>query len=423
LGSPRGFTGDTGKNGLGRKANARMIDRTASPRARFVVGVPQRTIYYNSYARTLHNNDLLRFYALGTRRGIPEVPPERTRLNPLIGLSGFLASKVLTPYRAESFRSRLLPWLDRWLKKQLIPGDHILSSYGYLNECFKFVRQNGGKTFLDAGNSHIEHYWELISEEHRRWNCPAPPFSPFWFERSRETLAQTDFVLSPSSYVTNSFLARGFKPGQILKNVYPVDFSLFKPGRETRPKNRPLTLVNTGSISLRKGSPYLLEAFRIIRRKIPDARLLLTRLIQDDIKPLLARYSDLPIEWSPGLPQAQLAERLRSADLFVLPSLEEGLVRTACEAMACGLPVILTPHTGANDFVQPGVNGEVVPIRDPSAIADAVCKWAEIILRPDYQPRGMIDPEPLTFEHFEKTFMNQLAGLGLAKVEMPPDKT
>lgn len=394
--------------------------RTSS---RFVVGVPQRTIYYNSYARTLNGADLLRFYALGTRRGIPEVPPERTRLNPLVGLAGFISGKFLPPFSAESFRSRLLPWLDHWLKKKLVPGDHILSSYGYVNECFKFVRRHGGKTFLEAGNSHIEHYWELISEEHRRWKCATPPFSPFWYQRSREMLAESDFVLSPSSYVSNSFLARGFKPEQILYNPFPLDFSLFHPPSQPRPKERPLTLINTGSLSLRKGTPYLLEAFKIVKKKIPSARLLLTRIIQDDVKEVLSTYSDLPIEWGPALPQQQLAERLRSADIFILPSLEEGLVRTACEAMACGLPAILTPHTGANDFVKSGVNGEVVPIRDPQAVAEAVFKWADIVMRPDYQPRMMLDPQPLTFEHFEKTFLKQLAALGLAAPDVHEGKT
>jgi glycosyltransferase involved in cell wall biosynthesis len=122
------------------------------------------------------------------------------------------------------------------------------------------------------------------------------------------------------------------------------------------------------------------------------------------------------------LPHAQLADRLRRADIFVLPSLEEGLVRTACEAMACGLPAILTPHTGANDFVQPGVNGEVVPIRDPQAVADAVLKWAEIVMQPGYQPRVMIDPQPLTFEHFEKTFVSQLAELSFLDPPVRADR-
>lgn len=379
---------------------------------KFVVATPGRSVC-DENARVLEKAGHLRFLALGTRRGTAFVPSEHTRLCPWIGLKTFLAAKILPPFAAESYRFGLLPQFDRWVKKQLTPGDHIISSYGYANESFKFVRAHGGKTFVDAGNSHIDNFWEVISEEHRRWNCPTPPFSPFWRERSQTMLAEVDFVLSPSAYVTKSFLARGFKPEQILKNIYPVNLSRFKPATEERPKNRPLTLINTGSLSLRKGTPYLLEAFRLVRKKIPDTRLLLSRIIQEDIKPVLARYQDLPIEWLPPLPHTQLAERLRGADIFVLPSLEEGLVRTACEAMSCGLPAILTAHTGANDFIQPGVSGEVVPIRDPRAIADAVIKWAEIILAPGYRPRVTINREPLTFKYFEQTFLAQLNEVGV----------
>jgi glycosyltransferase involved in cell wall biosynthesis len=378
----------------------------------FVVATPARSVCDDN-ARALEKIGALRFIALGTRRGTAGVPPERTRLNPLVGLATCVSARMLSPYRAESFRFALLPWFDAWVKKQLQPGNHIISSYGYVSDSFKFVRAHGGKTFLDAGNSHIENFWEVIGEEHRRWNCPTPPFSPRWLDRSRAMLAETDFVLSPSNYVTQSFLARGFKPGQILKNIYPLDLSCFSPAREPRPASRPLTLICTGSLSLRKGTPYLLEAFRLVRKKIPDARLLLTRVVQDDVKPVLAANSDLPIEWSPPLPHPQLAERLRGADIFVLPSLEEGLVRTACEAMACGLPVVLTPNTGANDFVRPGVNGEVVPIRDPQAIADAVFKWAEKILSPEWQPRVLFDTEPFSSGHFEREFIRQLRETGL----------
>ena len=95
--------------------------------------------------------------------------------------------------------------------------------------------------------------------------------------------------------------------------------------------------------------------------------MLLTRNVQDDAKPILARYG--------------------------------------------GLPAILTPNTGANDFIQPGLNGEVVPIRDLQAIADAVFKRAEIILSPGCQPRVTMNKDLLTFEHFERTFTGRLFDL------------
>jgi len=132
----------------------------------------------------------------------------------------------------------------------------------------------------------------------------------------------------------------------------------------------------------------------------------------DNVKPVLAANSDLPVEWSPSLPHPQLAERLRGADIFVLPSLEDGFARTVTEALACGLPVISTPNTGASDLIQSGVNGEVVPIRDPQAIADAVFKWAEKILSPEWQPRVLFDAEQISFGHFEKNFLSQLELIG-----------
>ena len=382
-----------------------------NPDARFVVATPRRSVCDDN-ARALAHQGRLRFVALGTRRGPAGVPAEMTRLRPTFGLAAYAAAKILPPSQAEAFRFRLHPWFDRWVRKQLRPGDHILSSYGYANECFKFVRQHGGKTFLDGGNSHPENFWNIIAEEHRRWNCPYPPVARHHYERALAMLADVDFVLSPSRFVTQSFLERGFQPEQILRNIYPVNLTCFTPAREPRPAARPLTLVCTGSLSLRKGTPYLLEAFRLVRRKIPNARLLLTNAVQDDVKPVLARYQDLPIEWSPALPHPQLADRLRSADIFLLPSLEEGLVRTACEALACGLPAILTPNTGASDLIQSGVNGQVVPIRDPQAIADAVFTWADKILTIGWQPRVSLNPEQLSVDYFEKTFIGQLRQLG-----------
>ncbi len=382
-------------------------------RGLFVVATPGRSVCDDN-ARALEKQRLLRFIALGTRRGTAGVPSERTRLNPLVGLAAYASSRTMSRFRAESFRFGLSPWFDRWVLKQLTPGDHIISSYGYANACFTFVRRHGGKTLLDGGNSHPDNFWEVLSEEHRRWDCPQPPISRRAYERWRAMLGEVDYVLSPSSYVTGSFLARGFKPAQILQNIYPVNLSNFSPPTVARPKDRPLTLINTGGLSLRKGSPYLLEAFRLIRQKHPTARLILTQVVRDDMRDVLSKFRDLPIDWTPSVPHPELADLLRSADIFVLPSLEEGLARTVLEAIACGLPVIVTPHTGANDFVQPGLSGEVVPIRDPRAIADAVLKWADKIMAPDWQPRVLIDTKSLEFENFERTFLAQLRRLGLA---------
>ena len=71
----------------------------------------------------------------------------------------------------------------------------------------------------------------------------------------------------------------------------------------------------------------------------------------------------------PHLTRPDLAEAYRDSDVFVFPSLVEGMGLVVLEAMACGLPVIVSPN-GPGDLVRDGVDGFVIPIRDPEAIRD-----------------------------------------------------
>ena len=357
----------------------------------FIVATPYRSVC-DEQARALHARGQLRLYSTWTRRGTEGTPPDLTRKLPALGLAAYIGARTLPPYHAEAFRFSLYPLYDRWVASMVRPGDSMISSYCYANESFRKVKALGGKTFLDAGNSHPDNFWEILSEEHRRWNCPYPPVPEFYIRRARAMLDETDYIIAPSEFVADSFLQRGFDAERILRVPYGVDLGTFTSHPIPKEKNRPFTLISTGSLSLRKGTPYLLEAFRLIRKTIPDARLLLSDLKSSSILPILERYRDLPIEWAPSLGHVDLARRLKSADLFLLPSLEEGLVRTALEAMACGVPVILTPNTGSSDYVTEGVNGSVVPIRDASAIAEkAIWWWGRINSRENSGSSGMTE--------------------------------
>lgn len=391
-----------------------MATHDMADKRSFIVATPGRSVCDDN-ARSLHRHGLLRFVALGLRRGIPQIPAEYTRLRPSFQLATYASAMTLSKFQAESFRFRLHPWFDRWVKKQLQQGDSIISSYGYTNESFRWVRQHGGKTFLDGGNSHPDNFWTILAEEHARWNCPYPPVAKHHYKRALEMMPDVDYVLSPSTYVTRSFLTRGFKPDQIIRNVYPLDLSCFYPPKEPRPANRPLTLIAPGSLSLRKGTPYLLEALRLVVKKIPQARLILNSMVFDNVAPVVKKNADLPIDWKPAsMPHPQLAETLRGSDLLILPSLEDGFARTVAEALACDVPVITTPNTGASDLIVPGKNGEIVPIRDSGAIADAVFKWADMILSPAGRPKISFDSSALSFDNFDKDFIGQLQQKGLA---------
>lgn len=381
----------------------------------FVVAEFNRTTC-NLHGSVLDRVGLLRLYAIATRRGTKGISKSQTRLNPFLGLLAYIAERNFAMYRGEAFRYKLYPIFDSWAKTLLRPGDNLLSVLGQVNESFKWVKAHGGRTFIDAVSSHPESFWSLLKEEQKIWKSRYPPILPDQHRRALAMLEHTDYVFAPSKFVEDSFLSRGFNPERVFRLPYPIDLSLFKPNLEPRTINKPLTVINTGSLSLRKGTPYLLEAFRIIKKKEPGAKFLLTRQIRDEVKSIIEEYSDLRIEWSGGLPHGKLVQRLRSADIFVLPSLEEGFVRTALEALAAGLPIIVTPNTGVNDFVVSRENGEVVPIRNPLAIAEAVLKWWDKIRSAPVLPVINFNSDLLSFKNFEDKFLGYLkriAGLNL----------
>ena len=374
----------------------------------FIVACPQRSSA-DYHAECLAKHGQLRHYFIGTRRFTAGIPAELTSRNLLWGATATASAMALHGYRGEWIRAGMHPWFDQWVSGQLKPGDNIISSFGYTNRTFKKVKRNGGFTMVDAGNSHPAHFWKVISEELERWGVKRPPYPRHWNRQALEMLEDTDYVICPSRFVEKTFLDRGFTPQQLLYAPFPTDLTLFRPEPGSIPPPSPLIVVSTGSVSIRKGFPYLLEAMRMIR-KDRDAKLLLTEQVDFEMRKILKDYSDIPIEWAPTLGHRELAARLRSAHVFALLSLEDGFARTVTEALGCGLPAVVTTNTGAMDFIVEGKNGYIVPIRDAHAAAEAILKASS--LRGSDVAEGVELPD-LSFVGFENAFMAELNQRGL----------
>lgn len=377
----------------------------------FAVACPIRSVC-DHHARVLAEQGRLQGHYLGTRRGADGIPEELSHRFPLVGLLSYAGARLF-PSKAEAAKVACFPLFDAWASRSIPKGAHVFSSYGYAVECFRKAKASGAATFMDGGNSHFLNYWKVVSEEHARWNCDLPPFPRPWYERGLRSLELTDWVFSPSSYVTRSYLEQGFPENRILHLPYPVNLGHFSPEPVTDLPASPLRVVCTGGVSLRKGFPYLLEAMRLIR-KDRDATLMLTDIVHPTMIPILETYRDVPIEWSPMLPHAQLAARLKSAHVFALLSVEEGLARTALEAIACGVPAVLTPNTGTSDFITPGANGEIVPFGDARATADAILRCHQ---RRVEQGPPKVDPDliaSLDFSRFRERLIRHLATIDAA---------
>jgi glycosyltransferase involved in cell wall biosynthesis len=121
----------------------------------------------------------------------------------------------------------------------------------------------------------------------------------------------------------------------------------------------------------RKNARLLLDAWPLVRDRVPSARL--TLVGRPPVGPLPAGVE------SRG-EVADVAVELRRGTLFVLPSLQEGFGIVAAEALACGVPVVSTPCGGPEQLVGDSGGGVVLEGFDPASLAGAVTR---LLLAPD----------------------------------------
>lgn len=190
--------------------------------------------------------------------------------------------------------------------------------------------------------------------------------SPKWqVDRLDKEIELANHILVGSSFAKETFLMEGVPAEKIEVIPYGADTSLFKPAECKIINHNQFNVIFVGQLSQRKGLSYLLRAYERIHG--PGTSLTLVGQLQDDGESLMPwRYLYRHI---PHVPRVELARLYQQADVFVFPTLVEGMGLVVVEAMASGLPVITTPN-GPGDIVRDGLEGFLVPPRDVDALAN-----------------------------------------------------
>ena len=121
-------------------------------------------------------------------------------------------------------------------------------------------------------------------------------------------------------------------------HVIPYGVRLDHFTRTEEPPQNSFEVLFAGQVSLRKGIPYLLQAFA--RLKHPNKHLTIAGAIQDDIRTLLSTLPTDNVVFTGPLPQAQLAKKMSASHLLVLPSVEEGLREAAKKGYKFPFPFV-----------------------------------------------------------------------------------
>lgn len=292
-----------------------------------------------------------------------------------------------TPYMAAVSRLKLGDRLKRaWEYADRVAFDHHVSArlpehdvFVGLSSCAlvsgRQAKASGARYVCDRGSSHIRTQESLLREEHRIWGMPYTEIDPRIIDREESEYAEADCITIPSTFSKRSFLQQGVSPDKLRVLPYGVNLSNFSP--VDTPARGQLDVLFAGGASLRKGIPYLLEAFQRVSH--PRKSLSFAGAFPVDLQAQMKRKG----LWSEGiqllghLDWIQLKQRMSASTVLVLPSIEDGFGLVMAQAMACGCPVIASEHTGAPDMFKDSEAGFIVPIRRSDALADCLLRLAD----------------------------------------------
>jgi glycosyltransferase involved in cell wall biosynthesis len=288
------------------------------------------------------------------------------------------------------------PWrdatFDRFASFFIRPCDIF---HGWSHQCLHSLRRAralGAITFVERQNSHERNQQRLVKEEFERWGFrDHEPVRPWGMRRGLAEFEITDFITVPSLFAYESMLAEGIPEHRLFLVPYGVDPTRFIPGE---PPEGVFRLLFVGQVSLRKGVPYLLQAWEQLH--LPRAELWLAGRVTPDAEQFVAPYRDRPSICFLGHVR-EVASLYRQVSAFVLPSIEEGSALVTYEAMASGLPLIFTRNSGA--VSRDGIEGFRVPIREVDALAAAVERlYQDPDLRREMGQAGRERAEEYTWE-------------------------
>lgn len=235
---------------------------------------------------------------------------------------------------------------------------------GWSGASLKSIRKANEKgiiTVVERGSSHIEYQKELLEEECEVWG--KKNIGAKRIERELKEYEEADYIAVPSNFAKRTFVEKGVDEEKIINVSLGADLSNLE--KRERPNNKSINFIFVGGNKMRKGVRYLLRAWDMIDNG--SSKLFLRTGRDQKTDEILGEYIGKDTEFLTDF-VPDLNDLYRKADVLVLPSLEDGFGMVVPEAMACGLPVIVSENTGAKQIVEDGKNGFIVSAGDEDVL-------------------------------------------------------
>lgn len=256
---------------------------------------------------------------------------------------------------------------DRSSARSLPPGEHLIAFNGQALAQLQAARgASYGSLGLVSANSHMRSVLRQHQRARRRY-----PLEGSWarwlLARNQKEYRQADLIYVASRYIRESFLDEGFSDDQMTD--FPLTPHPRFDGVTERGASDRFEIVYSGSLAVHKGVPLLIDAFR--RLPYPDMRLTLvggwgSRGMRRFVEAACA--ADRRITAGAGDPLVHL----RTAALCVHPAYEDGFGYAPAEALARGVPVLVSEDTGMKDMIASTRLGLILATGDLDALTQAI---------------------------------------------------
>jgi glycosyltransferase involved in cell wall biosynthesis len=202
-------------------------------------------------------------------------------------------------------------------------------------------------------------------------------------------LYRTAFRRSHTVFFQNDedrgLFVRGRLVGEAKAKLLPgsgIDLERFQPPEAPCAEGEPFTFLLIARLLWDKGVGEYVEAARLVRREVPDARFQLLGFLDVENRTAVPR-GEVEAWSAEGLveylgPADDVRPAIAAADCVVLPSYREGLPRTLLEAAAMARPLIATDVPGCRQVVDEGMNGFLAEVRDARSLADAMLRMVRL---------------------------------------------
>ncbi len=262
---------------------------------------------------------------------------------------------------------------NRMVLKSLKEPDHLYVFNSAGLELLEHMHPYGKIGFVEQTIAPRALEYQLLMQQKEKypdWQESALSYDKIkaFADRERAEWELADFIVCGSDFVKEGIRQINGPVDKCVVVPYGIDQTLFRTNRDTQqPEKRKLHVLTVGRLGLRKGTPAILESAKKLK-DMADFRLVGPGTVPDATRNTLSSNVSIigPV------PRLEVHRHYQWADVFLLPSVCEGSATSTYEAMAYGLPLVVTPNTGS--IARHQEEGLVIEATDPDAICEAIAQ-------------------------------------------------